>query len=281
MQDHTVTGLIFSKDRAMQLEAVFSSLSLHCRDRQNLQLKVLYTVSGSFHEDLYHMLSSDYGDVEFIRENDFKPQVLSSLETGAYVLFLVDDAIFVRDFTVENVTAGLENNTDALGFSLRLGSNTVYCYSRDIAQKLPEFSEAAGGFLKYDWSSAEGDFGYPLEISSSVYRIGDILPLLRQLGFANPNTLEGRMAAHKHIFMNRGNYLLCSRHSIAFCSPVNMVQNVWPNRAGSNPQYTVDQLGRLFELGYRINVAKYSGYLPNACHQEVDLIFSNAEGLSR
>ncbi len=278
MQDSTVAALIFSKDRAMQLESVFSSLLLHCRDRENLALKVLYLTSGSFHEKQYRRLSKDYRGVAFLREDNFKSQVLAGLETAEHVLFLVDDAVFIQDFTIADIKACLENNAEALGFSLRLGTNTAYCYSRDISQELPAFSETAGGFLKYDWSAAAGDFGYPLEISSSLYRVGDIAPLLRQLEFANPNTLEGQMAAHKHLFMNRKNYLLCGRRSIAFCNPVNMVQNVWSNRSGSNPQYTVDRLGRLFEQGYRIDVAKYSGYLPNACHQEVDLIFRDAEG---
>jgi len=277
MKVNRITGLIFSKDRAMQLEALLSSLSLHCRDIQNLDLKVLNITSDSFHERQYHRLMSDYGCVEFIREKDFKKQVLSSIESYEHVLFLVDDAIFVKDFVIKNVIECLKNNDDVLGFSQRLGTNTNYCYSRSISQKLPNFIEIGNEALKYDWTSAQGDFGYPLEISSSVYRVNDILPLLEQLYFVNPNTLEGHMAANKHIFVNKKNCLMCSSSSIAFCNPVNIVQKVCKNRAGNIPQYSIDELSRMFEQGYRINVEKYSSFVPNACHHEVELTFKNLE----
>ena len=41
MENHTV-GLIFSKDRAMQLDATIRSLYLHCKGVQNIDLKILY-----------------------------------------------------------------------------------------------------------------------------------------------------------------------------------------------------------------------------------------------
>ena len=270
MSISNVTGLVFSKDRAMQLDAALSSLFLHCRDIQNMDLHVLHITSDSFHEKHYNKLMGDYAAVKFLRENNFKKQVHSSIETYEYVLFLVDDTIFARDFSIRNITENLKNN-DALGFSLRLGKNTVYCYSRDISQELPDFIELDKRSLKYDWTNAQGDFGYPLEISSSVYRVNDILPLLHQLEFINPNTLEGQMAANRNAYINKKNHLICNEYSIAFSNPVNIVQNVCNNRVGSNPQYSADELSQMFEQGYRIDVKKYNDYVPNACHQEVEL----------
>ncbi len=272
-----ITGLIFSKDRAMQLDAALSSLFLHCRDIRVLHCQVLYTVSDSFPEGQYHRLTKEYNSVEFIRETDFRNQVLSDLESYEYVLFSVDDTIFVRDFSLQNITQMLQNNPDALGFSLRLGTNTTYSYPRDISQELPVFTEIDINTLKYDWTTAQGDFGYPLEISSSVYRVNDIFPLLRQIDFTNPNTLEGQMAANRHLFGDKENCLMCGNRSIAFCNPVNIVQDVCRNRAGNNPRYSIAELSRMFEQGYRIDVEKYAGFVPNACHQEVELQFKKLE----
>jgi len=56
-----------------------------------------------------------------------------------------------------------------------------------------------------------------------------------------------------------------------------MVQSVMPNRAGEFLKYSADELSAKFELGERIQVEAYSGFTPEACHQEVELIFENHE----
>ena len=83
------------------------------------------------------------------------------------VLFLVDDSLFVRDLFLQECTETLEANQDALGYSLRLGRNTVNCYPRNASQDLLEFREVSPATLKYNWMGAGKDFGYSLEISCS------------------------------------------------------------------------------------------------------------------
>src|SRR5690242_10139059 len=93
-----ILGLIFSKDRAMQLEAGLASLFLHCKDPHLLDLKVLYTTSSRRQERLYDNLASAYPPVEFIPEKDFRGQVLGLLGFPyEAVLFLVDDNLFIGD----------------------------------------------------------------------------------------------------------------------------------------------------------------------------------------
>jgi hypothetical protein len=268
-----VVGVIFSKDRALQLDATIRSLMLHCRDHQQLALKVLYTTANPYMENQYHELIRTYDMVEFIKEHHFKSQLLSNVEPYPYVLFLVDDNLFVRDFSVMDLIHSLETHQDVLGFSLRLGVNTDYCYPLDRKQKLPAFLAVDHGFLKYNWTQAEYDFAYPLEVSSSLYRIDDILPLLIQTEFSNPNTLECGLAAHAYRFVNQKNYILCHPQSLTFCNPLNVVQNVFHNRAGNRSLYSVQELCKMFDQGYRIDVEQYSGFIPHACHQEMDLYF--------
>ncbi len=265
-------GLIFSKDRAMQLDATLRSFVLHCKDVQSVDLKVIYKTSNPSHEELYKILANEHSFIDFIKEVDFKKQMLSLLPIYQYILFLVDDNIFVQDFRLADIIESLRSNSDALGFSLRLGTNTTYCYTLDKEQSLPGFEEMNGEILKYCWIQANYDFAYPLEVSSSMYRVEDILPLLIQVDFSNPNTLEAKMDENKYVF-SRKEHLLCYKQSATFCNPINITQSVYPNRVGNVENYSLESLASMFGKGYRIDVESYSGFIPNACHQEVELKF--------
>jgi len=271
-----VVGLVFSKDRAMQLDATLGSLSLHCQDMQNIDVKVLWTTSDSRHEQQYQKLANIYSEIEFISQVNFQAQFLASLAGYDYVLFLVDDNIFVRDFSIEKIMNSLSTNTDALGFSLRLGANTRNCYMLRLEQQLPTFSSIDHDYLKFDWTSSQHDFGYPLEVSSSVFRVKDIIAVLHD-SFVNPNTLEAYLDNHKIAFYHLRKFLLCNQYSYTFCNPVNKVQITFNNRAGETFYYSIDNLRDLFSQGYRIAVDEYSGFMPNACHQEVELKFKQMD----
>lgn len=274
MSSNSVAGLILSKDRAMQLDAVLRSLSLHCEDIENIDIKVLYLTSDSTHEEQYNKLIDSYAFTEFIKETDFKEQVLSCIKTYEYVLFLVDDIMFVRDFSITNVVESLGNNDDALGFSLRLGMNTTYCYMLDHQQKLPCFTPIDHETLKFTWTDAEYDFNYPLEISSSVYRVSDIYPLALKLEFSNPTIMEFTMYCNSYSFGSSKSCILCKRNSIAFGNPINLVQNIsGSNRHGTKIRYSVKELSEMFDKGYRIDVEKYSMFTPKSCNEEVELKF--------
>jgi glycosyltransferase involved in cell wall biosynthesis len=277
-RQNRITGLIFSKDRALQVQAAIESFFLYCQDRGRIRLRVLYKASNQLHRGQYERLKEKFRDVSFVEEEDFKKQVLAVVAGCEYVLFLVDDNLFVGDFSIIDAVLSLQNNADAIGFSLRLGRNTTYCYAHNAEQRVPAFQGAEGGILKYDWTLAEYDFVYPLEISSSIYRTADILRLLRQVEFSNPNTLEEAMAANSHLYRQVRNSLLCFEQSVAFCAPVNMVQTAWNNRVGRNDNYSVEQLAQVFEQGGRIDVERYSGFVPKSCHQEVELYFGSRKG---
>jgi len=269
----SIVGLIFSKDRAMQLRAALESFFLHCADSERIKLFVLYQVSNQLHQRQYNNLKKDFANITFIKETNFKQQLFAIVEGFEYVLFLVDDNLFVKDFCLADVIKSLRENNDAIGFSLRLGKNTNYCYSHDSKQSLPVFQRIDNEILKHNWTASEYDFGYPLELSSSLYRTSDILILLDKLEFANPNVLEDMMAANAQLYAQTKDCLLCYENSVAFCNPVNKVQSVWNNRSGSNYRYSADRLAQMFEEGVKIDVEKFSGFVPNSCHQEVHIYF--------
>jgi glycosyltransferase involved in cell wall biosynthesis len=267
--------LIFSKDRALQLDATLRSLFVHCSDIIKSQIYVLFITSAASHENQYSLLknySYPCSHINFIRERDFRSDVIALLAPYDYVLFLVDDNIFVGAFSLAEVIKALEVHPDTIGFSLRLGENTTYCYSLDKEQHLPDLQPVEKGALKYNWTRAEYDFGYPLEVSSSVYRTTDIIPFIASLSFSNPNTLESAMAANKAQFEKKNPFLMCYKSSVTFCTPLNKTQTVFvTNRAGNNVLYSIEGLSELFRHGRRIDVDVYRNFIPNACHQEVNL----------
>jgi hypothetical protein len=324
--NNKINTIVFSRDRAMQLDAVLRSFLLHCKDADDTRIHVLYLGTDERILRQYGSLIAAYPDVIFIRQKDFQQDVnallnpyskgshkekiyfalckiggfgfrigsklenirlhifgyiqrlfmqkmMRPLPERSYILFLVDDNLFVRDFSLADATRTLEDHSDALGVSLRLGRNTEYCYAMDCPQLLPEFSVLQGNWLKFNWTTSKLDFGYPLEVSSSIYRVKEIIPLITGLRFRNPNDLEGSMEIHRFSFRSKLSSIICFDRSVTFCNPVNIVQNTAHNRAGKQFHYTIAELITRFDLGERIRVEQYNGFIPNSCHQEVELIF--------
>jgi len=263
--------LIFSKDRPLQLDGTLRSWMRHCRDAGSAAVKVLYKASTSCMGSLYRRLMRDHPNVDFVREGDFRRDVLMLLRDRGCVLCVVDDTVFIQDFKMADIVGALDRHPEVLGFSLRLGRNTTYCYTMNHPQKLPDFQPLEAGSLKYRWPDADYDFGYPLELSSSVYRSKELLLLLDQLEFQNPNSLEDAMSRSAGRFRQSRPFLACCEHSAAFSIPANKVQQVCDNRAGGNAAYSAGALAALFARGQRIQTQSFDGFIPEACHQEVEL----------
>jgi glycosyltransferase involved in cell wall biosynthesis/cephalosporin hydroxylase/tetratricopeptide (TPR) repeat protein/cyclopropane fatty-acyl-phospholipid synthase-like methyltransferase len=272
-----IRGVIFSKDRSMQLDGALRSFSHHCTDAGAVVLNVLYTTSSALHANQYQILKAEYPSVHFVRENSFKDDLLALISSSEYILFLVDDNIFVKGFSIDHAMSGLKQHPEAIGFSLRLGSNTRYCYMLTRGQAIPEFKKSANNVNRYEWTTAECDFGYPLEVSSSIYRAADIVPLLQQLDYKNPNTLELALDSSKHAFLKTRKSLLCFGQSVTFCNPLNMVQTMWKNRAGGNSLYTPAKLAEMYDEGYRMDIGAFTGFKPDSCHLETEVPFIRTE----
>ena len=274
MPHKSLVAVIFSKDRAMQLDACVRSLALYCKDIDQYPQRVIYTASSDRSEKQYEVLRQCHRGTEFVRETSFFSDLVEAIHGFSYVLFLVDDNLFVRDWSVTEVLTALEMNHQAIGFSLRLGMNTSVSYSLSKPQELPQFLTVAPQILKFPWANAKHDFGYPLEVSSSIYRAGQILTLIESApAISNPNSLEAFLDSKKSNFLNSEGELLCFRTSVAFCNAVNNVQVDWVNRCGDRLQDSHYALMRKFDLGYRIDLIPLKNFITDSCHQEVELSF--------
>jgi hypothetical protein len=271
-----VCCLFFSKDRPLQLDAALSSFRLNCLDSSAVRLNVLYTTSSPEMQLLYQQVSIEHPDVCFVRESRFREDVLSILKNDQHFLFVVDDCLFIRPFSLSSAVSALQAHPSALGVSLRLGRNVVLSYAMVAHQTVPEFKpldsvHEHSEWYRFLWPGCDHDFGYPLELSSSLYRRRELLPLLRSIPFSNPNQLEDALAWRSHQFARTHPWLLTALSSLAFCNPCNRVQSEFLNRAGASPHQSSDALAKAYAEGFRARVVAFSGYTPQACHEEVDL----------
>lgn len=265
--------VFFSKDRPLQLDAALRSFAWSCEDPEATQVSVLYLATSPRMEALYRRLAAEQPGITFHHERGFRETLLSMLEAAPALGFVVDDALFVRRWSARNALNALARIPEAIGLSLRLGQNTDYCYPWDREQKVPPFVEAGPGLLAFDWTRADLDFSYPLELSSSIYRAEDVGPMLAEFRYRNPNELEEALHDARSRFEAVRPVLLCGEKSIAFCAPVNAVQQAFPNRRGNRSEHTPDALARAFEEGRRIDVEAFRGHVPRGCHEEVTLPF--------
>lgn len=92
-----VDALIFSKDRACQLDLLLRSIDRHAPNLYS-SLTVLWTASQREYGKGYAVCFSEHAGVKFIAESDFEGQVRHWLRiVGPKVSFLVDDDVFYRD----------------------------------------------------------------------------------------------------------------------------------------------------------------------------------------
>ena len=188
-------------------------------------------------------------------------------------MFLVDDTLFTTSWSLAGVRDALLSDERLIGVSLRLGGNITWCYPLDMPQSIPRAITLAQGLLAFQHVGAAGDFGYPLEVSSSLYRAGDIMSALASAEFRNPNTLEAALHAGRGQLCERRPLLACFPESVAFSNPVNIVQQEYPNRHGRNTEWSVAKLRELFDAGLRLDVGSYRGLRTKACHEERSLQF--------
>jgi hypothetical protein len=309
MADRSMLVLVFSRDRALQLDAMLSSFLGQAMDPDCAAITILYRTSTARHLSQYEELAREYRpQVNFVVETTFRSQVLGLLratsradalqpgmtnvkfpwhrrkrqvedaaEQRNQVLFVVDDAVFVRPFRLTTAMDALDRSPDALGFSFRLGRNTHSSYVLSREQAPPSFESQSPGVLKFRWTDADADFAYPLELSSSLYRSSRMASLLARLRFADPNTLESQMSLAARRFERDAPFLLCWETSAAFSVPINRVQAVYQNRAGERQDYSVENMANMFGRGWRIDVAALDGFVPAACHQEIELRFKEKD----
>jgi hypothetical protein len=263
--------IIFSKNRAMQCDLLLRSINICTNEYMNIH--ILYTCDNDRHWQSYEKLKSEHPEAKFHIEKSFNNDLLWLIKGYKYVVFMVDDNVCTKDFNINEITLLLESNPKSIGFSLRLGINCTECYSLNRKQEKPPSIKIKDNILMFSWVKGESDWGYPLEISSTVLKVEDIINILIKQECNNPNDLEWKMQAYNYWYSTRKPLLMCYDESRCFSNVVNKVQNINNNRSGTNIEYSIDSLLTKYENGDRIRYYTFQNFINNACHQEVMLEF--------
>jgi hypothetical protein len=241
IESRPVHCIVFSRDRAMQLDAFLGSLNLHASTVYTA-ISVLYTATSDRHRSSYDVLIERFPKVAWVEESTFSDDLRDLVGPDPLTVFHTDDDIFFRTFPAP------ELQDDEVCFSLRLGLNTVYCYPLDISEKVAG-AAVADGRMRWIWrDQGPGSFGYPLALNGHVFRTSDVQRWLEELSYANPNELE---AALQTLDEGLPPMMASFEHSVVASIPLNVVNDVYENRAEWT--HGVDELNERFLLGERID----------------------------
>jgi|SRR3989344_512654 len=209
-----LTTLIFSKNRACQLDLLLRSLRF--KVKQN-NLRVLYTCDPEY-EAAYDRVIKMHPDVEFVLEKDFQSQVIGSI-ADEYLLFLVDDDVMIDSYSEDCPEfTEFQRNEDIICLNLGMARNYDYDYLKNKLVPIPKFDRGM-----WEWKNYAHDWGYPMAVSAHIFRKKDILPILETIKFSGPHALERYM---------RG--MLDKPLMIGF-EKAKFI-NIPVNRVGNNPQ---------------------------------------------
>jgi len=257
--------IVFSKDRACQLELFIRSMKIYFKEFKDNKINVLYTFSDKKFEEGYEELKKIHNDVNinYVQESKkFKDHVMLLMNPDDnYTVFFVDDIVFKNPFTMDSKQVRLfVGDENILCVSLRLHTNLTYCYPAQIHMVPPKFEDN----LTFRWMHERGDYGYPMSLDGHIFRTKEIFPLLKVLTYTNPNSLESTLA---YCPLNKPK-MICFEESAIMNLPVNRVQTFNTNICGN---VSANFLNDQFLDGNIIDMEKMKGFKNISCHQEVDI----------
>lgn len=248
--------IIFSKDRACQLDQLLTSLWHHVPNIETARLKtqVLYDFSEKKFGEGYDAVKKMHPHVLFHQQNNmsasfssvffeahvarggspqgFKAEYLRILDDSIpYTMHFVDDMVVVNRWGLtEQLTAHriLSSRPDVIAVSLRLHSGITKCFATNDDHTPPPDMDSEG---TWPWAHAKGDWSYPMSLDAHIFRTAEHSVLALELDYFNPNTLEGNMA----VFCYAGTAqcaprLFCYPDGKVINIPANRVQDTYPNR---------------------------------------------------
>lgn len=276
-----VSVIVFSLNRAMQLEALLRSASDHLLNaNQDVVITVLFGATSEDYAEGYaklqHELSS-HGRIRFIEKHrgayhldqalllrprnlyrflkypylrdtrvlfDYKERLESIIANSEseFISFLTDDSLFYRPFLLsDHVVDILRSSPSRRSFSLRHGLNI---------QNAPSGMTKTGDLYSWNMFAKDCDdfWSYNFSIDGHIYSRRAIMNLIKDILYVNPNSFEGFVwdAAHRKRLFGEA---YCFRESVLLSFPINMVQTTVQNESLGIDN---EMLNRHFLEGYRL-----------------------------
>jgi len=272
----SVNTIIFSKDRAMQLDLLLRSIKDNFIELNPSEIKVYIKASNNDYRIAYLQLTKDHPEFNYIFQKNFHSDVKQLVNeiTDPFCLFLVDHSVILNDFPVFESLQYLDDPS-IHSVSLRLWTGISYCHPADRWCQTDNLDSVDGNILKFDWTRNDelADFGYPSGIHSHFYRTSFMKNIINRISFNNPNDIEGQMNLLSKQFPP--NMICFDLPKMAtICN--NLTQSGY-NRHNPNPKYTIENLNQLYLEGRTISTSNIYGILNNACTFEHDYEFPTWE----
>ena len=256
--------IVFSRDRALQLDAFLASVSVNTSGLFT-SLTVLYRPTSDRYEQAYATLESEHAHVRWVRETSFRNDLAGLIGEADMTVFHTDDDVYFGS------PGPFDVRDDEVCFTLRLGLNTTYSYALDVEQRLLGAS-VVGDRVSWDWrSQGPGELSYPLAVNGHVFRTEEVREWLRQAQCTNPNRLESALQQLNPDIRPR---MASFRHSVVVSIPANLVNETNVNRHSNFA--TVEELNNRFLAGERIDFRAMDFSAVKACHQEIPFVFREA-----
>lgn len=253
----------------MQLDGLIKSIE-HFAPLAFRNINVIY--KSDIEKISYNSLIKEYKTIRWVKESDFRKDLLGSIDNSTYTCFMVDDILLYRKFdnSFENCF-----NQNTICFSLRLGLNCNYSHPADQSYSLKNYV-INKNFVSWFWKEQEVDFAYPLSLDGHVFPTNFIYQLLITADFENPNTLEANLQAR--LSMIDGKEEMISYYESKLVSlPVNKVNTVFNNRHAVDVHHPIEDLNRKFELGWRLDFHRMNFTKVNGAHKEILMKFIKKE----
>lgn len=255
-KNNEIISVIFSKDRAMQLDGFLVSYFANVENYS--EMVVLYHTSNAEHEQSYTDLKKIYQDkpVRFVKENAFRKQLLEVLETASAdrVFFYVDDMIFSQ-----KVNYNWFSTIDPLEYipSLTRGKDLTYSTVLGKELQVPQITPFNENLYQFDWNEIKeySDWSYPLGVSGYMYSRPEIFSMLKVLDFKAPNSLESSMQHFFSYFINRKG--ICLENVATPCVHTNLTQTEGYNNVVGH--FSLEELLVLWNENKRIDCKEFMG----------------------
>ena len=266
--------VIFSKDRAPQLDLLLRSMEKNFYMYYNQNVTVIFRASNDGYAAGYRKLIKKWGRKDkgtgaatWVNEeqSSFKEATVSAIDPAKmFTMFLVDDIVFTNPFTVNDEEFKfLQSDEDVLGLSLRLDPKKTYCYAIDQTMQVPE---SHSELFCFPWHGKDGDFGYPMSVDGTVFRTNEITPLVQKLAYWNPNTFESVLSQNpiEHPF------LLAYSKAKLVNIPANRTQDTFKNRHANLEEAQLSKLNEQYLQGMEIDVEPFNGLETPSVHFEMN-----------
>lgn len=269
--------IIFSKDRAMQLDLLLKSILLNF-NVGDYKLNILYKASNDEYDRGYNIIRDLYPQFNYKKEEKFKSDLTSLFIDSEYTMFLTDDDIIYKEFKLtKDELHNIFEISNAMCFSLRLGLNTKHCYTMQRLNDLKNFKRhefyhdisLIEPIISWKVEDGTNDYAYPMSLDGHIFKTDFIKYFCENLEYENPNIFEAMLSKITKNNMIISSYL----DSRLVNSPINRVQDTFHNISGMNFGYSAEDLNEMFldDVSFDFDKMKFNEI--EACHQEIQPFF--------